>query len=61
VWAPSTWAALPDRIQPVIGTKTVGIVEHELHSDGSVRSTFVQPPSMADVIVGDDFPSPYEH
>ena len=61
VWAPSTWAALPDRIQPVIGTKSVGIVDHELRSDDSVSSTFVQPRGIADVIVGDDFPSPYQH
>ena len=64
VWAPSTWASLPDRIQPVIGAKTVGIVEHELRfTDGeaSVSSVLVRPRAIADVIIGDDFLSPYTH
>lgn len=61
VWAPSTWAALPDRIQPVIGSKIVGLVEHDLHADGTVTSTLVQPRSIAEVTIGDDFPSPYQH
>lgn len=34
VWAPSTWASIPDTSQPVIGTKLVGVVEHDLDRDG---------------------------
>jgi 3',5'-cyclic AMP phosphodiesterase CpdA len=61
VWAPSTWALLPDHIQPVIGDKRTGLVEHVLAGDGTVTSTFVQPPGMADLVIGRDFPSPYDH
>ena len=39
VWAPSTWAVLPDRIQPVIGEKVVGLVEHEFGPGSRVAST----------------------
>lgn len=61
VWAPSTWAALPDRVQPVIGAKLVGAVEHTLTPDGGVASELVQPPGVGQVVVGDDFASPYDH
>ena len=61
VWAPSTWALVPDRVQPVIGAKVVGVVEHELDRDGTVRSTYVRPDGVTDLRIGDDFPSPYEH
>jgi Icc protein len=61
VWAPSTWALVPDRVQPVIGDKIVGLVELELAADGTVRSTFVRPDGVTDLRIGDDFPSPYEH
>jgi len=61
VWAPSTWATLPDRIQPVIGVKTVGMVGHDLGDHGSVSSTLLQPAGVLLVTVGDDFDSPYTH
>jgi 3',5'-cyclic-AMP phosphodiesterase len=61
VWAPSAWAVLPDDVQPVIGAKHAGIVEHELADDGTCTSTFVRPAGLADVTIGTDFPSPYTH
>lgn len=61
VWAPSTWAVIPDRVQPVLGAKRTGLVEHRLAADGGVTSTFVRPPGLADVVIGDDFASPYHH
>jgi len=59
VWAPSTWAVLPDRIQPVIGEKVAGAVELALHDDGTVVPTFVRPDGITDVVLDVDFPSPY--
>jgi predicted phosphodiesterase len=35
LWVPSTWAVLPDRVQPVFGTKECGIVTLELGSGGA--------------------------
>ena len=59
VWAPSTWATLPDRIQPVIGAKVTGIVAIELGE--SVAATLVRPAGMTCPTIGEDFASPYAH
>ncbi|HUG00135.1 MAG TPA: metallophosphoesterase [Ilumatobacter sp.] len=61
VWAPSTWAALPDRIQPVLGRKVVGVVEHTLYADGQSTSVLVQPEGVRQLVIADDFESPYSH
>jgi 3',5'-cyclic-AMP phosphodiesterase len=61
VWAPSTWALVPEAVQPIIGDKWTGIVEHELAADGTVTSRFVRPDGIADLTIGTDFPSPYDH
>ena len=63
VWAPSTWATLPEHIQPTIGTKVVGCVDHELDpaAERGATSTLVQPPGVVQVTIGEDFASPYEH
>ena len=59
VWAPSTWAVLPDRIQPVIGAKVAGVVELALHADGTAVPSFVRPDGVTDLCLDVDFPSPY--
>lgn len=59
VWAPSSWAALPDSLQERIGEKCVGVVEYELAADGSFDVAFVRPEGVRDVIGGVDFPAPY--
>ena len=48
VWAPSTGFVLPDRIQPVIGTKQTGLVEYCFRPD-SFEVRFVRAPGQADV------------
>jgi 3',5'-cyclic AMP phosphodiesterase CpdA len=48
VWAPSAGLILPERIQPVIGTKEVGLVEYRFQPDGfEVRH--VSAPGQIDV------------
>ena len=48
VWAPSIGFVLPERIQPVIGTKEVGLVEYRFQPDGfEVRH--VRAPGQIDV------------
>ena len=59
VWAPSTWAVLPDQIQPVIGSKVAGVVELVLHGDGTAEPSFVRPAGVTDLCLDVDFPSPY--
>jgi len=41
LWAPATWARLPDAAQPVIGTKVVGLVELDLGPGGGVEASVV--------------------
>ncbi|MDH4148051.1 MAG: metallophosphoesterase [Acidimicrobiia bacterium] len=57
VWAPSSWASLPDSMQPVIGDKVTGVVEYGLGAD--VRATLVQPAGLDQLVIGVDFPLPY--
>jgi predicted phosphodiesterase len=59
VWAPSTWATIPDEIQPVIGSKVVGVVEHTLGDEATSR--VVVPDGVGQYVVGQSFPSPYRH
>jgi 3',5'-cyclic AMP phosphodiesterase CpdA len=59
VWAPSTWASLPDRIQPWIGSKLTGLVHYDLRDDGEITTTLIQPDGMAQVVSERDFVSPY--
>ncbi|MBR1278195.1 metallophosphoesterase [Bradyrhizobium sp. AUGA SZCCT0283] len=48
VWAPSTGFILPERIQPVIGTKEVGLVEYRFAPD-SFEVRHVRVPGQIDV------------
>lgn len=59
VWAPSTWATMPDDYQPVIGDKTVGLVEIDL--DQHDQAALVVPPAVVQQIVGATIPFPYDH
>lgn len=59
VWAPSTWAALSDEIQPTIGHKVTGIVEHKLADDGMTTSRLITPAGIAQLQVGREIDSPY--
>jgi Icc protein len=61
VWAPSSWAVLPDAIQPDIGSKQTGVIDITLHDDATVGVTFVRPAGMVDAVIGETFPSPYSH
>jgi 3',5'-cyclic AMP phosphodiesterase CpdA len=59
VWAPTTWAVLPDRVQVAIGRKACGVVDLALGDDGTVRSELRRPKGLAHHVVGQDVPDPY--
>jgi 3',5'-cyclic AMP phosphodiesterase CpdA len=61
VWAPSSWAVIPDEVQPVIAAKQTGVIELALHDDGAVDAAYVRPAGMVDAVIGVTFPSPYDH
>lgn len=46
LWAPTTWAVLPESAQPTLGTKRCGILSLELSEDGSARASHVEPAGM---------------
>lgn len=61
VWAPTTWAVVPDSVQPRIGLKRCGVLRLDLGPRGHSEVTFVEPPGMSQLTIGTDFPNPYEH
>jgi 3',5'-cyclic AMP phosphodiesterase CpdA len=61
LWAPTTWAVLPDEAQPVFGAKRCGIVSLDL-ADGTPRQPeFVAPDGIAQLTMTRDLPDPYHH
>lgn len=61
VWAPSTWAVLPEAIQPTFGAKRCGMLSLTLHDDGRFEQRLVEPVGLAQQTVGEDIPNPYGH
>lgn len=58
-WAPTTWAVLPDAVQPVFGAKRAGVLTLELNDDGSFTVAPVEPPGLRQITVGVDVANPY--
>ena len=48
VWAPSTGFIIPERMQPVIGVKEVGLVEYRFQPD-SFEGLHVRAPGQIDI------------
>jgi 3',5'-cyclic AMP phosphodiesterase CpdA len=61
VWAPTTWAVLPDDTQQTLGLKQCGVVALELGPDGVVHDELLCPPGMAQLTLSVDIPDPYLH
>jgi alkaline phosphatase D len=60
VWAPTTWAVLPEWAQKTIGVKRCGALMLELGPDGPAVE-FVEPAGLAQLTLGDDLADPYHH
>jgi len=61
VWAPTTWAALPDSWQTTIGTKRCGVLQLGLPGTGVPDHRFVAPEGLRQLVVGEDTPLYYPH
>jgi predicted phosphodiesterase len=61
VWAPTTWAVLPDDAQQTLGVKQCGVVALDLAADGTVNQELMRPPGMAQLTLTVDIPDPYAH
>ena len=59
VWAPTTWAVLPEEMQPTFGVKRCGVLELSLGRAGAVRQELVEPPGLAQLTLERDLPVPY--
>ena len=59
LWVPTTWAVLPDRVQPSFGTKECGIVVLELGPGGASEHELVAPPGISQLTLLEDLPDPY--
>jgi hypothetical protein len=59
LWVPATWASLPDRIQPPVGVKLVGIVALTLHDDGRHDVELQHPGGLRQATAGVDVDDPY--
>ncbi len=58
LWVPTTWAVLPDEVQPVLGAKRCGIVSLELGS-GTPQPELIEPDGIAQLTIRDHLPDPY--
>jgi 3',5'-cyclic-AMP phosphodiesterase len=59
VWAPTTWAVLPDEEQPTLGAKRCGLVSIELDSAVPPQPVLIEPHGIAQLTMGRDIANPY--
>jgi predicted phosphodiesterase len=59
LWAPTTWAVLPDDVQPVLGAKRCGIASVVFDTATPPEATFAEPDGIVQLIVRTDIPDPY--
>jgi 3',5'-cyclic AMP phosphodiesterase CpdA len=59
VWAPTSWAVLPDRVQARYGAKRCGIVALTLDADGRTHVSLEEPAGLTQITLSDDIPDPY--
>jgi 3',5'-cyclic AMP phosphodiesterase CpdA len=60
LWAPTTWAVLPEEVQPTMGTKRCGIVSLEFTPGTTPRPEFIEPGGLAQLTLNSDVPNPYD-
>jgi 3',5'-cyclic AMP phosphodiesterase CpdA len=61
VWAPTTWAVLPEQSQPTFGQKRCGVVTLELDDSPVVKPQLVEPDGLVQLTLTENVPSPYAH
>jgi hypothetical protein len=59
LWAPTTWAVLPDEVQPTLGTKRCGVVPLDLAEDHPLDPEMVEPDGLTQFMLAPDVPVPY--
>ncbi len=59
LWAPTTWAVLPDHVQPVLGAKRCGIVSLTLTTATPAQQELIEPDGLEQLTLTIDLPDPY--
>jgi hypothetical protein len=59
LWVPTTWAVLPDQVQPVLGVKRCGIVSLTFDAGAKPRPELIEPPGLGQFMITRDLPDPY--
>jgi 3',5'-cyclic AMP phosphodiesterase CpdA len=59
VWASTTWAVLPEVMQPTVGLRRSGVLALELGDDGTVSVAFEEPPELRQFTLGREILDPY--
>ena len=59
LWVPTTWAVLPDRVQPVLGAKRCGIVSLTLTAGSPQEQELIEPRGLEQLTVTIDLPDPH--
>ena len=59
MWVPTTWAVLPDQVQPVLGAKRCGIVSLTLTAGTLAKQELIEPDDLEQHTVTVDLPDPY--
>jgi len=59
LWVPTTWAVLPDHVQPTLGAKRCGIVFLELDPRAPWHPALVEPEGITQHTLFGDLPDPY--
>jgi hypothetical protein len=61
LWVPTTWAVLPDRVQPVLGAKRCGIVSLTFTAGTLAKQELIEPDGLEQHTVTVDLPDPYHN
>jgi len=59
LWVPTTWAVLPDHVQPVLGAKRCGIVSLALATGTPAEQELIEPDGFEQLTLTVDLPDPY--
>ena len=61
LWAPTTWAVLPDQVQPVLGAKRCGIVSLTFTAGTLAEQEPIEPDGLEQHTITIDLPDPYHN
>ena len=61
LWVPTTWAVLPDQVQPVLGAKRCGIVSLTFTAGTLANQELIEPDGLEQHTVTVDLPDPYHN